>query len=325
MAEKPAAEVGTIVNSRKLAIGAFAVLVCLVASGTAYAWGPLTHVHFAGEVLSQLWMLPAGVAALLARHAREYVFGNIAADVVLAKKLSRIKQVCHRWNTGFALLEHAETDAGRAFAYGYLSHLAADTVAHNKFLPRQILSCGSTISFGHIYWEIRADSLLPAGYWPQLQSSLRRRYDEPEKLLSTHLTTTLLPFGMNRRIFKRINLLASARSWHRSIGLWSLVSRWPLDSEIVTDYHAESVDRIVDVLEAGRKSPVLYEDPNGNLALSHARIQKRLLRQMRRASLPTDAVVRETLQHQAPRPRNGSNGRSARSEPVVDDSGNIVI
>jgi hypothetical protein len=315
-----------MVSSRAWKIGTLAALVLLAAAESAYAWGPLTHVRFAGDVLSQIWLLPAGVAALLARHAREYIFGNIAADVVLAKKLSRIKQVCHRWNTGFALLEHAETDAGRAFAYGYLSHLAADTVAHNKFLPRQILSCGSTITFGHIYWEIRADAMLPAGYWPQLQSSLRRRYDEPERLLSEHLTMTLLPFGMNRRIFRRINLLASARSWHRSVGFWSKLSRWPLESELVNDYHAESVDRIIDVLEAGRNSAVLFEDPNGNLALSHARIQKRVLRRMRRANLPVAGVIRETVRHQAPRLRSGSNGRSSAASPAgASVSENIVI
>jgi len=306
---------------RKVLIGSLAVFFLLALSDAALAWGPLTHVHLAGEVLSQLWLVPAGVAAVLARHAREYVFGNIAADVVFAKKLSRVKQVCHRWSTGFSLLEAAETDAGRAFAYGYLSHLAADTVAHNKFLPHQILLCGSTVTFGHIYWEIRADALLPNGYWGDLRSTLSTKYPEPEALLAGHLTTTLLPFGMNRRIFHRLNLLASARNWHRSVGFWSrAMSRWPLEGELVSDYHAESLDRVLGVLEMGKSSPLLFEDPNGNSAFSHAKIQKRVIRQMRRANLPYAEVVRETIHLQAPRPRAASS--SAPDElPSPDGNG----
>ena len=306
---------------RKFLIGVFAVFICLTLADAALAWGPLTHVHLAGEVLSQLWLVPAGVAAVLAKHAREYVFGNIAADVVFAKKLSRVKQVCHRWSTGFSLLDAAETDAGRAFAYGYLSHLAADTVAHNKFLPHQILKCGSTVTFGHIYWEIRADAMLPNSYWGDLRNTLSHKYPEPDSMLAGHLTTTLLPFGMNRRIFRRLNLLASARNWHRSVGFWSrAVSRWPLEDELVGDYHGESLDRVLAVLEKGKSSPLLFEDPNGNSALSHAKIQKRVIRQMRRANLPYDDVVRETIHHQAPRPRDPTSSTRP-SLPSPDDDG----
>lgn len=264
------------------------------------AWGPLTHVRLAGDLLSQLWLLPAGIAALLARHGRYFAFGNIAADVVFAKKLSRLKQVCHHWTTGFSLLEAARTDEGRAFGYGYLAHLAADTVAHNKFLPRQMALSGSTISFGHVYWEVRADAAIPSDSWHTLRSLLHHRYEEPERLLAERLTATLLPFGMNRRIFRRMNLLACARSWQRSVAVWSALSRWPLDEETLADYHAEALERILDVLERGRASPVLHADPNGNAALSYAKAQRRQFRQLRRANLPVAHVVAEAALNHAP-------------------------
>ncbi len=293
---------------------------------TAWAWGPLTHVRLAEQVLSQLWLLPAGVAALLARQAREYIFGSIAADVVFAKKLSRIKQICHQWSTGFALLDRAESDAGRAFAYGYLSHLAADTIAHNKFLPLQILSSGTTVTFGHLYWELRADSMLPSGYWMDLRRSLHQRHDEAHDLLADHLTRTLLPYGVNRRIFQRINLLASARQWHQTMRLWSRLSRWPLDNETLADFHAESLDRIVSVLEHGASSSVLYDDPNGNSTLAHARRQKRLLRQLRRARLPLAGIVSETVRNHVPRPRASLSPFAVLPPPARAEkfSGNIV-
>jgi len=46
----------------------------------------------------------------------------------------------------------------RAFAFGYLAHLAADTVAHNYFVPRQLAVTSSTSSLGHSYWESRFEN-----------------------------------------------------------------------------------------------------------------------------------------------------------------------
>ncbi len=280
----------------------FAALVVLCADLPALAWGPLTHVQMAGEMLGRLALLTGAVAALLARHGRYFVFGNIAADVVFAKKLSRVKQVCHQWRTGLQMLESAASDEGRAFSYGYLSHLAADTVAHNKYLPHQMALCGSTVSFGHLYWEVRADAALDPRHWTTLRTLLRQRYPEPERMLETHLTRTLLPFGVNRRLFRRMNLMACARGWRRSVGLWSTLSRWPLDRETLGRFHAEALERIVSVLREGSASPVMQEDPNGNSALGYARIQRRQIRQLRRANLPVAHILLEAAANHAARP-----------------------
>lgn len=287
---------------RPLTILAAAVLVLTLGS-TAWAWGPATHVKLASDILSNLALLPAGVAALLYKHRRYFVYGNVATDTVLAKKMSRVKQVCHRWNTGFALLDAARSDEGRAFAFGYLAHLAADTVAHNKFLPRQMAVSRSTVTFGHVYWEIRADSLIDRSHWTYLRASLRKKYPEPERLLREHLTQTMLSFRTNRIIFKRVSLMASLQAWRRSVEFWSRLSRHTLDSEVLRGYHEESLARIVDVLTHDRRSGVLHEDPNGNSALAYARAQRRQLRQMKRAGIPSAHVVREASAGHAPTPQ----------------------
>ncbi|MFO0973912.1 MAG: zinc dependent phospholipase C family protein [Phycisphaerae bacterium] len=286
----------------RLRTGWLVALIVLAAAPAAWAWGPLTHIHLADELLASLWAVPVGVASILARYRRYFVFGNVAADVVLAKKLSRVKQVCHSWSTAWSLLERAETDPGRAFAYGYLSHLAADTVAHNKFLPWQIVAAGSTVTLGHLYWEIRADAAVPPGHWTGLRSVLAERYPEPERLLAAHLTRTLLPYRVNRHLFQRMNLLQCADGWRRSVRVASLLSRWPIDLQVLAEFHAESLERIRSVLSEGRSSAVLHEDPNGNSALLFTRHQRRLLRRMKRARLPTQHVVRETVRGHAPLP-----------------------
>jgi len=274
-------------------IVAAAVALVLGCVQEAWAWGPGSHVQFASEILSNLWVLPPAIAALLAKHRRHFIYGNVATDTVLAKKMSRVKQVCHRWDTGFSLLHSAESDAGRAFAYGYLAHLAADTIAHNKFLPRQMAVSRSTVAFGHLYWEVRADAQVAPIHFQTLRRTLQRDYAEPEHLLEAHLRETLLSFRTNRFIFKRMNLLASEAAWRRSVLFWARLSRFGLDADTLASYHQASLGRIVDVLTRGEASSVLNEDPNGNWALAYARAQRKQLRQLSRARLPHMHIIAE--------------------------------
>jgi len=277
-----------------------AVLVA-VSSSSAMAWGPATHVKLASDVLSLLQLLPAGLAALLAAQSRSYLFGNVAADVVVAKRLSRVKQFCHHWQTGFALLDDACTDAGRAFALGYLSHLAADTVAHSKFLPRQMTVTRTTMSFGHLYWELRADTTIGPHYWRILRELLGEAFAEHEASLSVRLTDTFLPFSLNWRLFYRTNHLVSREAWHRTMHRWSDWSRWHLSDQLMREYRAESVERMLDVVINQRSAAVLREDPNGNAALAYTRMQRRQLRQMARAGLAAPHILHEAEMVHAPR------------------------
>lgn len=278
---------------------ALAALAVLTLGDDVLAWGPATHVKLAGDLMAS-GVLPAALASLLGRHAWHFLYGNVAADIVFAKKLSRIKQICHHWTTGLAMLDGSRTDEDRAFANGYLCHLAADTVAHGKYLPRQMALSRSTIGFGHLYWEVRADSRIDPACWRLLRETLARPYPGALDLMAHHLHDTLLSFDANHAVFNRLNLLASMRSWRRSIGLWGRVSRWPLSDGVLCDYHAESLARMADVLTRGAASAVLHDDPNGNSALALARARRKLLRRMKRARLPLEHVVSEAAACLAP-------------------------
>lgn len=284
----------------RLAIVGAALLIPFLSSDV-FAWGPGTHVRLASDLLANLAVLPPAVAALIAAYRRYFSYGNVATDTVFAKKMSKVKQVCHRWETGFSLLDRAESDAGRAFAYGYLAHLAADTVAHNKYLPRQMAVSRSTIAFGHFYWEVRADAMVQDGHWRTLRKLVHGEYHEPERLLRLHLQRTMLSYGTNRVLFRQINMLASEDAWLRSVRFWDRLSRFRLDSDVVSGYHGESLERIIDVLSKGRGSLVLHEDPNGNNALSYARAQRRQLRQLHRARIADVHIIREAAAGHAPR------------------------
>ena len=280
-----------------------AVLVVLLTPTDAWAWGPGTHIKLASDLIKNLAMLPGGVAALIAAHRRFFQFGNVATDIVLAKKMSSVKQLCHRWATGFKLLENSQSDAARAFCYGYLAHLAADTVAHNKFLPRQMAVSRCTVSFGHFYWEVRADAPLREAHWKRLNKLIRDDFREPERLLESHLKATMLSFQTNRAIFRQVNRLASEKAWQRSVRLWTKLSRHDLDHDLLGSYHAECMERIIDVLSRGELSAVLHEDPNGNALLAYAKAQRRQLRQLKRAGLSDAEFIREAAASHAPENR----------------------
>ena len=145
---------------------AFAVvgLAFLFGPDALHAWTPGTHIYLGESVLANLPHLPAIVADLLRAYPFDFLYGNIAADSSMAKKYAPVGRHCHYWHVGQEIHDLAESDALQAFGWGYLCHLAADTVAHNYFVPRQLVLTSSTASVGHSYWESRVETHLGDAY-----------------------------------------------------------------------------------------------------------------------------------------------------------------
>jgi hypothetical protein len=277
-----------------------AAIAVLGMADAAFAWGPAVHTALGGSILGDLSLLPAGLAALLARHGASYLYGGIAADIVFAKRWSRIKQFCHHWSTGFRLLESAQCDRDKAFACGYLSHLAADTVAHGKYVPRQVMVSNCTVNFGHLYWELRAEAAQSPATWKRLETLLDDDHDDHHDALECHICDTFLPFELNRLVFDRLNALSVHRGFRRTVDVWSRCSRWYLAPELLRGYHAECVDRIRSVLAEGQHSAVVHDDPNGTSALMQLRVRRREARRLRRNGMPVRHRVVEASRGYAP-------------------------
>jgi len=263
------------VVTRPIVLIALAALIVLGFADDALAWGPAMHVGLADSVWSQLGLLPAGVAAVLARHRIPFLYGSIAADVVVAKRLSRVKQFCHHWSTAFGVLDAAKDDRAIAFAYGYLSHLAADTVAHGKFVPRQIVVTDAPVNAGHLYWELRADAACPDAAHALVKRVLSAEHADHHALLSRHLTGTFLPYALNRSLFHRMNVWTVKPAFRKRMNAWSRRSRWPLSPELLGGYQSECVDRILAVLTDGHRSALTREDPNGTSALMRLSVRRK--------------------------------------------------
>ncbi len=277
----------------------------------AFAWGPATHVGIATSVLERLSVLPGAVAAVLARHSIAYLYGNVAADIVFAKRFSSVKQFCHHWSTGFGLLDKADDGKAKAFAYGYISHLAADTIAHGKYVPRQIAVSQCAVGAGHFFWELRADATEADANWRLLEETLGDDHSQHHQMLESHITGTFLSFDLNRLLFEGMSALTVRRNFRRTVDAWNRYSRWYLCPELVEGYRAESLDRVLSVLTDGTRSSLLREDPNGTSALMSVRVRRREFRRLKRRGLPVQHRLLEASRGLAPKPSAGLSLRNA--------------
>lgn len=256
-----------------------ALLVLMLMPSEAWAWTPGTHVFLGDALLRNLTLVPQSVGELLAAYPADFLYGSIAADTSIAKKYAEVGRHCHSWHVGMEIHDEAESPALRSFALGYLSHLAADVVAHNFFVPRQLAVTSSTSALGHSYWESRIDTHL-GDPWPRrARELLRLDHSSADQHLDRILSPTLFGTPTNRRIFRGMVYVTDTESWQRVFQLVSENSRWDLSDTDVGRYMARAFDYIVDLLNHWNTSEPFGFDPSGDTPL---RAAKKVRRQARR-------------------------------------------
>src|SRR5512133_2684217 len=114
---------------------AVVALLVLFLPSEAHAWGPLAHLSFSAQALASLGAVQPSMRGLLQDFGHDFLYGSLAADIVVGKNMARYVYHCHNWRVGFNVFKQARPGAEQAFSLGFLSHLAADTVAHNYFVP----------------------------------------------------------------------------------------------------------------------------------------------------------------------------------------------
>ena len=243
---------------------------------------------FLGDaVLRSLSLLPAGVADLLRAFPVEFLYGSIAADTSIAKKYVPMGRHCHSWTVGFEIHDAARDEPLRAFALGYLSHLAADVVAHNYFVPRQLALTASTAGLGHSYWESRFETHLSGRSSRRARDLILHDHSRADALLDRILSPTIFSTSTNRRIFRGIVHVADAESWQRVFQVMLENSRWDLADDDVGLYLTRSFDYIIDLLSKFDRAEPYALDPAGTTPLQHA---KRVRRMALREGGPDDVL-----------------------------------
>lgn len=262
----------------RILVVAVATLTFLLLLPTdAWAFGPATHVFLGEQILNNLSYLPPVVADLLRAHPQSFLYGTMAADISLAKKYVPLGRHCHYWHVGEEIFDEADNDRLRAVALGYLSHLAADTIAHNFFVPRRLLLTRSTKALGHSYWEHRLDAHLGSRY-AALARSVVMDYDhtEADALFDRVLSGTIFSFETNRRIFRGMIQVQDSDRWKAAFDRVVQHSRWDLTDDAVELYVSHAFDSIVDYLLRRRKSLPAALDPIGEVNLHMAKRVRRM-------------------------------------------------
>jgi hypothetical protein len=261
------------------ALVATAIVLIALLPHPAYAWTPGTHVFLGQAVMRSLTLLPPSVAELLHAFPYDFLYGSIAADTSIAKKYAPAGRHCHSWAVGLDVLDGARDEPSRAFAFGYLSHLAADSVAHNYFVPKQLAVTSSTSSLGHSYWESRFDTHLGPEPSRKARELILIDHSTSDALLDKVLSPTIFSTPTNRRIFRGMVVVADSESWQRIFKLMTDNSRWDLEDDEVAGYLERSFDYIIDFLRRVDASEPYALDPSGDEPLREAkRVRRAALR-----------------------------------------------
>jgi zinc dependent phospholipase C len=255
---------------------ALTVVLVALTPHAAWAWSPGTHIFLGQSVLANLRFLPGWLAELLQAHPFEFLYGSIAADTSFAKKYAPVGRHSHAWHVGEEIVELAGRPPLKAFGFGYLAHLAADVVAHNFFVPRQLVLTSSTRALGHSYWEGRFDMHVGEASARAAREVLAGDHGEEDEHLDRIISPTIFSVRTNRRLFHGMVSITDWANWRRVVQLAADASRWDLPDRDVERHVAASFDYVMDLFNAEHEAQARRFEPSGSTALAEAKRIRRL-------------------------------------------------
>ncbi|MEI6826744.1 MAG: zinc dependent phospholipase C family protein [Desulfuromonadales bacterium] len=256
----------------------FIAIAATLIPSDAFAWGGGIHLQLGAQVLAHPGLLSADMAALLALHPKDFLYGCLAPDITLGKKYTHSLLHCHRWGIGRTLLKEAENDHQRACAYGYLCHLAADTIAHNYYVPYKMIRSFPALTMKHTYWEMRFEAFVEKEVWELARIVCRADRRANDVLLRNVLATTIFSFGTNRKIFNSIMVLSRMERLQKLVLALSSKSRYQLSETDRDEYMLMAREAMIDFLNDPEDSKFLKVDPTGERALAAADSMRKDLR-----------------------------------------------
>ena len=245
-------------------------LLSLIFPADAWAWGVGVHLQLGSWLLTQLQLLPPHLQTLLSAYPHDYLYGCISADITIGKKYTHYLRHCHSWRMGRQVLAAADDDSRRACAYGYLSHLAADTVAHGYYVPYKLMRCYNTALLQHAYWEMRIEAYVDQEVWDLARALARFDFSDNDRMLRGVIADTLFSFGTNKRLFNSLLLLNRLKRWQSTLAALSKTTRWPLTEVDRRDYLDLARGAVLNQMIEQEKSPWMAADPTGERALTAA-------------------------------------------------------
>ena len=240
----------------------------LAAPAAAWAWGPGMHLALGNQVLGNLHLISGSVASLLSGNTQAFLYGCLSADILVGKGRRLTPTHCHSWQAGLRMVETEDNPRLQAYACGYLSHLAADVVAHNYYVANMLQMGRARGKLTHVYIEMQADRQTRYSK-SELKKVMQTSLPDADALLLSTLRKSRVTFSFKKRLFK--SGLALSRNTTTATSLGILSKQFPSREcgEYLCDMRELSFQVIVDCLNRGQNSAAVAFDPMGfkNLGL----------------------------------------------------------
>jgi hypothetical protein len=283
------------------------LLLAAVLIASACAWGPGTHLEFEARVFrKRSQRIPEATAQLIEREREAWQYGHIAADIINFKAIGGPYSHCHRWGIVAEMQVLAKNDFQRAFTYGYLAHLAADTIAHNHFVPYHLARYARTKGLGHLYWELNADRFVPDERW-DVVTRLKQldELDQLDELVNQTVPRKAFSLSTNKAIFNHVLLVSERRQWR--IGVERLHPRDGIELKrgFLDRFREAAVERILVALQHDGVARMERFDANGKAAQKAALSSSRSFMDRlspRRPSESREALAQGFLEGMGPPP-----------------------
>lgn len=239
----------------------------------AMAWGPGMHLAAANHVLDNLQLITPFVGDLISSHRRAFLYGCLSADIFIGKGSTFRPGHSHNWETGFRLLETVTEPRLMSYAYGYLTHLAADTVAHNYYIPGLLAVSHVSGTASHVYFEMQADARTNWDSGEALEL-FRRKDSSADSLLLSATSHAKWMFKLKKRLMLGGLVLFGRKHWGGSLGLAERILPSLDYEEFLRRMTRRSLAAVVDTLNAPMSSPVVQFDPIGSKNLKRVRVMR---------------------------------------------------
>ena len=174
------------------------------------------------------------------------------------------------------ILKKSKDDREKSVALGYMTHLAADVIAHNFYVPKELLVSRGLKNFMHTVMEVKVDMIFYKEAGELIKNILSEDFSKEDKFIKENISKALLPFGINRKIFE-ISLRGSKSSkLYKAFNIFSDYENWIIENKkSIMEYHEISYRLAADILKNMENSTVLKYDPNGEIHINSAKEMKK--------------------------------------------------
>ena len=271
----------------------FFVAVLTFLPAPAFAFGPVAHIDMGLDLVAQAAAVGTGAWVLLRDHSKSFLQGTIGPDRELAKNLASYQNHSHNWHRALDRFRGEGDDETRAFFLGYLCHLAADSVAHNYFVPLKMIEAHRSIFAAHVYWEMRMDARSRESGHDSALKALRMNARKHRRFLETVVPGNVLGARFNVRMSGIAMRVQRALAYRAASRLIDRESRLQLADEDIADVRRLAMEAQVSLLKKLEAAPILQVDPRGLAAIARARGLRRQLRDLvRRQGEPNPVAAR---------------------------------